>query len=182
MPLDSDIKNADANLFVEFYLREERDKPPRDFVKIMIPGDKTNIYDQPVKESHKQRFPMQWLRYQNQNSGPATFGTTLNDWAREAPEDLTDGQFAELLALKFQTVEQVAQASDAQAQRMPMGGIGIRNKAQAYLRRKHKIADPGEVDALKAQLAAMQEQMAALLAKSEPAKRGRKPKAHTPEG
>ena len=50
MALDSDIHNADSHLHVEFYTNDQ--KPYKDrptpFVRIIVPGDKTNIVDQPV--------------------------------------------------------------------------------------------------------------------------------------
>ena len=80
MPLDSDINNADAQLHVEFYTRDEGANAGRTYVRIMAPGDKTNILDQPLRDDHKERFPRQWLHYQiQQNEGAAEqMGTPLS--------------------------------------------------------------------------------------------------------
>ena len=48
MPLDSDINNADSQLHVEFYVKDSGANEGRPYVRIMAPGDKTNIIDQPV--------------------------------------------------------------------------------------------------------------------------------------
>jgi hypothetical protein len=56
--MDSDVENADSKLYVEFYTHERKPHVGQPFVRIMVPGDKTNILDQPVREDHKQRFPV----------------------------------------------------------------------------------------------------------------------------
>jgi hypothetical protein len=81
-----------------------------------------------------------------------------------------------LVILKFVTVEQLALASDAQLQRIGMGGVGLRERAKMYLNRKNRVEATAELEDTKRQLAELQAQMAQLLG-SEPAKRrGRPPK------
>jgi len=171
--LDSDISNADAQLHVEFYLRTEEPDVGLPFVKIQIPGDKTTIIEQPVREDHKQRFPQQWLYFQMQQSESAAeqIGTPLERWRSDAPSEITRDQIAELVILKFLTVEQLALASDGQLQRVGMGGIGLRERARTYLNRKNKFDSAAELENTKAQLAELQAQMAALASK--PKRRGR---------
>ena len=81
MALDSDIASADAQLHVEFFIAKDVEgwdgKP---FIRIMAPGDKTNIIEQPVREDHKERFPRQWLYFQMQNTDCQVIGTPLIDW------------------------------------------------------------------------------------------------------
>ena len=67
MPLDSDENGADSKLFVEFYEQERMPDRGKVYVRIMVPGDTTNIIDQPVRDDHKERFPRQWLHFQMQN-------------------------------------------------------------------------------------------------------------------
>lgn len=159
MPLDSDVSNADAQLHVEFYEHDKagpwRGKP---FVRIVVPGDKTNVIDQPVREDHKQRFPRQWLFYQmkSHENAPA-IGTPLSQWRTDRPNELTDGQLTELTILKFQSVEQVAQASDGQIMRVGMGAVGIRERARAYISSKNAFAAGAELNEAKAQIAALTE-------------------------
>jgi hypothetical protein len=173
MPLDSDIANADAKLHVEFYDHKELGRP---FVRIMVPGDTTNIIDQPVRDDHKERFPRQWLHFQMQSENGDIPGTKLEEWHRTSPADISDAQVAELQILKFRTVEQVATASDAQMMRVGMGGVGLRLKAQAFLRLKSDATSSGELAEAKAKLAALEAQVAALVAaKDEAPRRGRPP-------
>lgn len=163
--MESDIANADSHLHVEFYTNERKPYVGVPFVRIMVPGDKTNIIDQPVKESHKQRFPRQWLYFQMQSDGSQAIGTPLGQWGNERPEDITPNQLAELSILKFQTAEQVATMTDAQAQKVGMSGIPLREKAKAYIASKNQKASASELDETKAQLEALKAQVAELMAK-----------------
>ena len=178
--LDSDIGNGDQHLHVEFYTRDEGANAGRTYVRIMAPGDKTNILDQPLRDDHKERFPRQWLHYQiQQNEGAAEqMGTPLSQWNKDSPEEINRDQIAELNILKFVTVEQLALASDAQLQRVGMGGIGLRERARLYLNRKNRSEASAELEDTKKQLAALQAQMASLLSDrtDEPKRRGRPPK------
>lgn len=178
--MDSDVENADSKLYVEFYTHERKPHVGQPFVRIMVPGDKTNILDQPVREDHKQRFPRQWLHFQMQNGDSQAIGTPLKDWAAERPDDLDSNIAAELTILKFQTAEQVATMSDAQAQKVGMAGLPLREKARQYLLTKNQKASSGELEATKAALAAtnakleeMQVQMAAIIAGQTKSKGGR---------
>jgi hypothetical protein len=172
--LDSDIANADSQLHVEFYLSDEKEYKDVPFVRIIVPGDKTNIVEQPVREDHKERFPRQWLYFQMKNNtdGPVA-GVPLEQWNIAAPDELTRNQLAELQILKFQTVEQVATASDAQIQRVGMGASGLRERARSYLIRKNKSEGQSELEDTRKQLAELQVQMQALMAMRKP---GRPPK------
>lgn len=166
MPLDSDIQNADAHLYVEFYEHEREPYKGFTFVKIMNPGDKTNVFDQPATDVHKMRFPRQWLAYQAMKAGASgvTVGTPLAVWLQDRPDDLTDNQLAELGVLGFQNVEQMASASDAQIQRVGMGGQGLRERARNYLAMKHRPAADAELAAARSEIDALKEQMAAMMA------------------
>lgn len=193
--------NPDSRLSVIFYKKAvqneyetEQQKRPiffdQDFVRIQVPGDTTTAIDTPARDEHKQRFPMHWARYQNQQGADAqNIGTPLEQWPR-----LTRSQVEELRALKFYTVEQIASASDAQLQRIGMlagmSPYAFRDHAVRFLKVANDDATTSEAEErvkqleeerakereeFKAQLAAMQEQIAALAVQK---KRGR-PKVKT---
>jgi hypothetical protein len=164
--LDSDIANADSQLHVEFYLSEEERYKGVPFVRIIVPGDKTNVVEQPVREDHKERFPRQWLYFQMKAQEGGVIGTPLSEWHQAAPDEINRGQMEELNILKFQSVEQLATASDAQLQRFGMGATGLREKARMFLARKNRTDSQVELDETKKQLAELQEQMKDLLAAS----------------
>lgn len=167
MPLDSDVHNADEQLQVDFYIAKDVDPKwdGKPFVRINIPGDKTTIIEQPMNEDHKRRFPRQYLYFQmkqNENDAPA-MGTSFDVWFAEGNGDITKGQGEELRILKFQTVEQVANASDAQLQRIGMGSAGLREKAKGFLAKRNRSETENQLDDTKKQLAELQAQMSALM-------------------
>ena len=168
MPLDSDVNNADAQLHVEFYTKDSGANEGKTYVRIMAPGDKTNIIDQPCRDDHKERFPRQWLHFQMQSGDGPVIGTPLKDWHQDRPEELTDNQLAELQILKFQTVEQVATASDSQLQRIGMGSAGLRERGRSYLLNKNQKVSSGELDKTRLELAELKAQMAMLLEQRTP--------------
>ena len=190
MALESDIQGADARLAVQFYKKSMKQEDASneagrpifkefDFVRIMIPGDNLTEIDTYAQESHRQRFPRQWAHYQNQTAGHEdVVGTPLDQWPQ-----ITRSQAEELRGLKFYTVEAIADCSDQQLQRIGMvAGMSPHNfrlKAKAFLNLANDSAEvaqrESELQALKeenakikaetdAKLAAMQEQMSALLA------------------
>ena len=190
MAIDSDTQGADARLAVQFYKKsvkqdiasDEAGRPifkEFDFVRIMIPGDNLTEIDTYAQDSHKQRFPRQWAHYQNQVANHQDIiGTPLDQWPL-----ITRSQADELRGLKFHTVESIADCSDQQLQRIGMvAGMSPHNfrlKAKAFLNLANDSAEvaqrEAEMQALRqendkikaetdAKLAAMQEQMSALLA------------------
>ena len=190
MAIDSDTQGADARLAVQFYKKsvkqdiasDEAGRPifkEFDFVRIMIPGDNLTEIDTYAQESHKQRFPRQWAHYQNQVANHQDIvGTPLDQWPQ-----ITRSQADELRGLKFHTVESIADCSDQQLQRIGMvAGMSPHNfrlKAKAFLNLANDSAEVAQREAELAQvkeenakikaetdakLAAMQEQMSALLA------------------
>ena len=190
MAIESDISNADSRLAVQFYKKsvkqdiasDEAGRPifkEFDFVRIMIPGDNLTEIDTYAQESHKQRFPRQWAHYQNQVANHQDIiGTPIDQWPQ-----VSRSQADELRGLKFHTVESIADCSDQQLQRIGMvAGMSPHNfrlKAKAFLnlasdsaevaQREAELAQVKEENAkikaeTDAKLAAMQEQMSALLA------------------
>jgi hypothetical protein len=190
MALPSDDQNADARLAVTFYKRSVKQEDESlaagrpifkefDFVRICVPGDNLTEIDTYAQESHKARFPRQWAHYMNQvGSQEQIVGTPIEEWTL-----ISRSQAEELKGIKFRTVEDVANCSDLQLQRIGMiAGMsphGFREKAKQFLNLASETAEvaqkEAEMQALReenakikaetdAKLAAMQEQMSALLA------------------
>lgn len=201
--LPSDENNADSRLAVTFYKRSVKQDDESvaagrpifkefDFVRICVPGDNLTEIDTYAQESHKMRFPRQWAYYQNQVAGQEQIiGTPIEQWPL-----VSRSQADELKGIKFRTVEDVANCSDQQLQRIGMiAGMSphsFREKAKAFLNlatesaevsaREEEIAQlKAENDKIKAEtdakLSKMQEQMEALLAAvAEKQPKSRKPK------
>ena len=188
--LPSDEGNADSRLAVTFYKRSVKQEDESiaagrpifkefDFVRICVPGDNLTEIDTYAQESHKARFPRQWAHYQNQvGSQEQIIGTPIEEWTL-----ISRSQADELKGIKFRTVEDVANCSDQQLQRIGMiAGMSphsFREKAKQFLNlatesaevsaREQEIAQlKAENDKIKAEtdakLSKMQEQMEALLA------------------
>jgi len=164
MGLDSDVHNADSHLHVEFYHFTDARFKDEPFVRIMVPGDKTNIIEEPVKEYHKERFPRQWLYFQMKNSEGSVIGTLLDEWQKARPKEFSANQMAELQILKFQTVEQVATATDSQLQKVGMGGTGLRDSARSYLLTKNQSESASELEETRKELDILKQQMQSLMA------------------
>ena len=190
MALPSDELNADSRLAVTFYKRSMKQEDESiaagrpiykefDFVRICVPGDNLTEIDTYAQESHKARFPRQWAHYQNQVGGQEqVVGTPIEEWTL-----ISRSQAEELKGIKFRTVEDIANCSDLQLQRIGMiAGMsphGFRDKAKQFLNLATETAEvaqkEAEMQALReenakikaetdAKLAQMQEQMSALLA------------------
>ena len=195
--IESDSRDADSRLAVKFYkramkLENESNEAGRpifkdyDFVRIMVAGDTLTEIDTYARDSHKQRFPKQWLQYQaTQDSSSEMIGTPVEEWTL-----ISQSQAQELRGIKFMTVESIANASDLQLQRIGMiAGMSphaFRDKARTFLNLAEETAEATkrteEINQLKqelakkdeetakikaetdAKLALMQEQMAAVLA------------------
>ena len=131
--------------------------------------------DVPAHESHKQRFAKQWAYYLTTQGGDSReVGTPLSSWPLLSPADVEN-----LRGMKFNTVENIAAASDSTLQTLGMGIAGmaphiLRARAQAFLGSAQDTALPQkqaeDIEALKAQVA---ELTAALKAKppQKPAKK-----------
>ena len=189
MAIESDVRGADENLYAEFYIKpvkqnfasEEAGRPIFSdvvYVKIMTPSDQLSQIDTIAREDHKARFPRQWAYFQNKQAGQQqVVGTPVGEWPQ-----LTASAAEELRALKFFTVELIANANDSQLQKIGMiAGMSphsLRDKARAFLNLANDSAEEAKREAelqalrdenekIKAEtdkkLAEMQEQMKALL-------------------
>lgn len=178
-------RNPDSALAVRFYNRPVQNNVESSvagrpifqdivYVEIMIPGNSLSIIDTPVREEHKRRFPLQWANFQNANGGATeVVGTPITSWPF-----LSRAQAEELKAIKFLTVEMLANASDGQLQSIGMvGGMNahvMRERAKAYLAAAKGSAPTEHLAASLAEAKKMieqqQAQINALLASSSGAK------------
>ena len=198
MALPSDTQGADSRLQVRFYKKSVQQEQESieagrpifkefDFVHICVAGDTLTEIDTYALNSHKQRFPIQWANYMNRVGAhdEEVVGTPLSEWPL-----VSKSQAEEMRAMKFHTVESIANASDQQLQRMGMAAgmspYAFRDKAKAFLNLATTAAETDkreqEINALKeelakkeletakirqeteAKMALMQEQMASILA------------------
>ncbi len=163
--------NPDTLLSVEFFMHEPEDVhkseaagtlirgPAIPNVRIQDPGDHTSIMESPVLETHKRRWPEKWLYFQIQHNmieGAAEIpGWKISEWTELNPEQVRNLQF-----LRFSVVEQVANASDSQCQRMGMDGMSLREKARLALRARMGVEIKQEMDRKDAEISEMKERLA----------------------
>lgn len=143
MAYETDVNNPDSRLNVRFYQKAVQNNfktalegrpimEMADFILIEVPGNSNLVIDTYAATEHKDRFPIQWARYQNEKTVGDIEGTLLHDWPV-----LNAAVAAELKHFKFYTVEQIAQASDAQLNTLGMSAgmspLSLRDKAKAFL-------------------------------------------------
>ncbi len=169
--------NPDAMLAVEFYWHEPEDvhaseregrvvrAPKMPYVRISVAGDHTSVMESPVFEQHKRRWPDKWLYFQIQNN-MVEGATEIPGWKIEEWTNLNPEQVRELKHMRFTVVEQVANASDAQCQKMGMQGMSLREAARLAVRQraigdvqKEMDRKDAEISALKAADAEKEERL-----------------------
>ena len=151
-------QNPDELLHVEFFWKEpvlqwqseiqgkEVRGPRMPFVRIVRPGDNTSIIETAVRDDHKARWPQKWLAWQIKE-GMIEGASDIPGWKLEDWPVIKEGQLHELKFLRFSTVEQLAGASDAQIQRLGVGGLGLREQARAAMKERNRAEYKAELDA-----------------------------------
>ena len=155
MPLDSDINNADSQLYVEFYTSEKDPYKGRPFVRIIVPGDTNNIIERVADDTDKHRFPNAWAKYQN-SEAKANEGTPLEQWPQ-----ITRSLLKECKYFEIHTVEALSNISDAHVAKLGMGFGELRTKAKAWL---EAAAGTAQITAQAAENAQLKQMLADLQA------------------
>lgn len=120
-----------------------------EMVEIITPGDRLSRPVQRVTDIHRKR----WVRaYDAFKTGiePSVAGTPIATWS-----ELGWQMQNELRAMGFQTIEQLAEASDGQLSEMNNGTLW-RKKAQVFVANKQSgVQKDTEIDALRKQIEAL---------------------------
>lgn len=146
------------NTAVANNFRSEKEGRPifedRVFIRIRVPGDRHTEVDREANDGDKQRFPIQWARFQ-QEEAQTLEGTPLEEWPA-----MTPALVRSLKAVNVPTVEALAAVTDGNLTNLGMGARVWRDKAIAYLENAKDGAFAAKMVAenedLKAQIAAMQ--------------------------
>lgn len=168
-------RNPDSALHVRIYNRpvqnhfrtQQEGVPIFDdivYIEIHTPGNQLNVVDTPIRDEHKQRFPLHWAHYQNTHGKDGSVqGTPIAQWPM-----ITAGQGETLKALGFLTVQQVAFASDDQVSRVGMHAgmapFSLRDRAKRFL---EAAAGDAALNKNAAEMDEMRQQIAALTARLE---------------
>jgi hypothetical protein len=154
---------GDVGLAVKFYLAplqnqkksKEEGRPifeDKEFIKIMIPGSKSNVIDRVVRQTDFDRFPEHYRRFKARTEQNLVEGTRLEEWP-----GITRGQCEELKFFNVFTVEQLATLAASSAGNI-MGIQTLKTKASAYL-------DSSKDNATAEKFAALEAKYEALLAR-----------------
>jgi hypothetical protein len=100
----------------------------REYVKIVIPGDKQSLYFQPATDQHKRRFPRAYAMFKARETQAGVEGMPIEHWP----------QITRALALTFKacnipTVEALAAVHDGHVEKLGNEGREWRAKAKAFL-------------------------------------------------
>jgi hypothetical protein len=129
-----------------------------EMVGINVPGSKDEVVKK-VNDEIKAKFGAQYDRWKRTQEQPVD-GTPLSmvPW-------LNPAQIRELQALNIMTLEQLGSLSDTSVQKIGMGGLKLREKAQTYMKSGTDSAETQRLIArnvfLEAETKRMQEQLTA---------------------
>jgi len=148
-----------------------------DFITITVPGNRDLIIHTPVTDFYEWRFPLEYESFKRGKEATVV-GTPLDMWPALQPS-----QIAELKHQGIRTIEQLATLSDS-ASGVMRGFYALKHKAKQYLdEAKDKNAaaivraQMEEQEARhKAELKAMEDRVAAMLAEAMASKESRKAK------
>lgn len=173
-------------VFPRFYMRQKQNEAKtreegrpiffeKEYVEIIIGGDKKTRIDTPVNDDHRKRWPEHYRRFK-EGGASVVEGTSLKEWGA-----IPATRALELNAMNVFTVEQLSDLSDTMMQNIGMDGRALVAKAKAFIEARKdagaiekyaaentKLRD--DVDFLKLQLEELQQQVKASKPKTSTAK------------
>lgn len=166
---------ADAGLLVTFYIGTRKNEVKTadagraifdelEYVRISVPGQRDVLFDGPAKEDHIKRFGRQYKAFK-EGQEIAQTGTPIEHWPL-----MTKGMVEEYKHLRINTVEQIADLSEAVIGKVGIGARDLQKKAKAWLASAAGTADTQrfatENDELKAEVKELQKKVAELMAEN----------------
>jgi hypothetical protein len=139
----------------------------KEYVRIVVPGDKASLYFQPANDSHRRRFPKAYAEFKAREQGAGLSGMPIEQWA-----PVSRSVALTLKAAHIQTVEALAEVHEGNIDRLPIASAReLRDKARAWLAQakdgaaalqaaSREKALQDQLAAMKARMDAMAEQMA----------------------
>lgn len=160
--------SQDTSVYAEFYLHPvenkaksaEEGRPIYDeveFVRIMVPGDKTSMIERPVRignfpKNDNHRFASQYAAFK-QGLDQNVSGTPLKEWAA-----ISRSQVKELEFFNCRTVEQLAEMPDTAVQNFT-GVANLRELARKFI---EEAKDGSAITKMQAELEERDKKIAAL--------------------
>ena len=115
------------------------------YCRIERPGDKLQVWDQPVRECDKQRFPHEWQRFLSGES--QLVGTSIKVLGDQGL--LTGAQLEMLEVANIRSVEQLANATPATVTGFGPDGQEIQKYARGFLNYQAEIQGKADIDNLR---------------------------------
>ena len=168
-------EKADRGLLVQFYIGTRKNEVKTadagraifdeiEYVKISVPGQRDALFEGPAKEDHLKRFSRQYKAFK-EGQELAQTGTPIEHWPL-----MTKGMVEEYKHLRINTVEQIADLSEAVIGKVGIGARDLQKKAKAWLASAAGTADSQrfatENDELKADVKELQKKVAELMAEN----------------
>ncbi len=145
----------------------------REYIRILVAGDKGTIVEQPLRPEDKERFAAEYRAWKQGLAAPVV-GTPIGEWPLVGAS-----QVEELKALHVQTVEALAALSEAGIGGLGLGGRQLRDKAVAWLAATKDAAPLAQLveerDLLRADNELLQAQIAEMNARLKELEEGRAP-------
>ncbi len=133
----------------------------REYVKIVVPGDKQSEYFQPSRDVDRKRYPLAYQAFKNRESKPVDEGMPIEQWPQ-----VTRSLAMTLKAAGIHSVEALASVHDGNIGKLGNNGSELRAKATAFLATAKDSAVATKLAAdnkkLMDQITAMQAQIDAL--------------------
>ena len=121
------------------YRSKEAGRPiyeDREFVEILIPGDRRSMAVEPVNDEHKARWPKEYEAFRRARRPR----WRERRWRTGRTPSLSRARVEELAYFNIRTVEQLAQVNDAQLQQL---GMGARELARSARKRSSRSCSGG---------------------------------------
>ena len=140
------------NNIVIFY---EHRKSKAIHVRIQPAGEKLQVTDRPATYADRSRYPKQWEAFEKSKDQVKNIGTPLAKLFTQEPSLVK-----QLTAENIPTVEHLANLGDPGIETIaPLGGIELVQRANQFLEQKPVADLQAENEVLRAEIAALQQQL-----------------------
>jgi hypothetical protein len=111
------------------------------YVELRVKGDKNASFSRPIRDEDKVDFPHEWARFEREGDAGASAGIDVS-----MLPGVDSSQADELAEMGVRTIEDLSELNDGHAVKI-RGGMGLKHRAIAYVRRLEALSDPNELDA-----------------------------------
>lgn len=169
--MDFDIPQKDmgrAGVIIQFSVEAKPDKAATttagrpvmkdvEYIRIMTPGSSNNVVHRPVEPKDLDAYGPQYERWQKSKENPVV-GQPLREWPPLRPSEV-----ATLVHNNVRTVEELAEVSDSNLQRIGPGFMELRQRARDFIKAAkddgHIASIRSELEETRAHLAATRKQL-----------------------